>query len=118
MTHDTMSSKKGFVIGQKGVSYGLQPAPAKKPAQRKPSMFGNDDDDDDLANDRNAVIRAQQGVKRGDAKVCAHGHLPSCTPSWASDQQSTTETIHLVHIAFLRPGRDAPSEGGAWHACR
>lgn len=66
-----MSTKKGFVIGQKGVTYGLQPAPAKKPAQRKPSMFGDDIDDDELTNDRNAAIRAQQGVKRGDAKVCA-----------------------------------------------
>eukprot|EP00892_Ulva_mutabilis_P007341 jgi/Ulvmu1/497/UM001_0505.1 len=64
-----MSNKKAFVIGQKGVKYGLQSAPATKPAQRKPSMFGNDDDEDSLANDRNAAIRAQQGVKRGDARV-------------------------------------------------
>lgn len=67
-----MSTKKGFVIGQKGVTYGLQAAPAaKKAPQRKPSMFGNADDDDELANDRNAAIRAQQGVKRGDARVCS-----------------------------------------------
>lgn len=70
-----MASKKGFVIGQKGVKYGLQPAAAKQPANRKPSMFGNAEDDDELANDRNAAVRAQQGVKRGDARVCSMPHV-------------------------------------------
>jgi hypothetical protein len=59
------------IVGEKGVKYGLQ-APKNASKKGKLAMFGGSDDEDEQPTDRNAAIRAQQGVKRSDAKVCFH----------------------------------------------
>lgn len=60
------------VVGQQGVKYGLQ-APAAtqegKPKKKVGMFAGSDDDEDAAAQDMNAAVRAQQGVKRADAQV-------------------------------------------------
>ena len=65
-----MSNVKNMILGKKGVTYGLQVAGKQQvPEKAKPSIFGGFAGEDDLAVDRNAAVRAQQGVKRSDAKV-------------------------------------------------
>ena len=65
------SGKKMSIVGQKGVKYGLQAPATSKEGQpkKKAAMFGGSDDEDAAAQDINAVVRAQQGVKRADAQV-------------------------------------------------
>ena len=59
------------IVGEKGVQYGLQARKGADAAPKKQSlaMFGGSDDEEEIAPDRNAAIRAQQGTKRSDAKV-------------------------------------------------
>jgi hypothetical protein len=66
-----MSNGKQMIVGKKGVTYGLQVTSNQKAtAKAKPSIFGACTGEDDLSSDMNAAVRAQQGVKRSDAKVC------------------------------------------------
>lgn len=61
-----------MIIGTKGATYGLQSKGNQKQQQKaKPSIFGGFDGEEDHTFDKNAAVRAQQGVKRSDAKVCS-----------------------------------------------
>lgn len=61
---------KGPIVGEKGVTYGLQTAQDAAKKKKKLAVFGgSEDDEDEQPMDRNAAFRAQQGVKRSDAKV-------------------------------------------------
>lgn len=66
-----MSNGKKMILGQKGVTYGLQVQSNQKVPEKKakPSIFGGFAGEDNLSVDMNAAVRAQQGVKRSDAKV-------------------------------------------------
>lgn len=67
---EMLGGKSMPIVGQKGVKYGLQAPAAAKKAQKTKGMFaGSDDEADTDVNDLNAAVRAQQGVKRSDAKV-------------------------------------------------
>ena len=72
---DMSRDAKVPIVGHAGVQYGLQ-APAAAPAAKhatgsargKLAMFQGSDEEDE-ASDRNAAVRAQQGIKRSQAKV-------------------------------------------------
>jgi hypothetical protein len=88
-----MADGKKMIIGKKGVTYGLQAAGRKssEQARSKPSVFGSFEGEDALAADKNAAVRAQQGVKRSDAKV----GRPSLVFAFASEH--TAEHSQFGH---------------------
>jgi hypothetical protein len=63
-----LGGKSVPLVGQQGVKYGLQAPATSKKALKTKALFAGSDDDADV-NDLNAAVRAQQGVKRSDAKV-------------------------------------------------
>lgn len=98
-----------MIFGKKGVTYGLQvPGKQQAPEKAKPSIFGGFAGEDDLAVDRNAAVRAQQGVKRSDAKVRPENnhectwcvHLPQLMATVCQTPDQKTECMALPH-AFL-----------------
>jgi hypothetical protein len=84
-------------VGEHGVKYGLQaPKAQPKKPQGKLVMFQGSDEEDEAA-DRNAAVRAQQGVKRSQAKV-----------SWLSRFSVPCRSKMLEHgllVTALQPPR-------------
>lgn len=66
-----MKMSNSMLIGQKGVKYGLQVRQPKKPSQtpaKKPSIFEDDDSDEDQPNVEQQIAR-QASRKQTDKKV-------------------------------------------------
>jgi hypothetical protein len=75
-----------MLIGQKGVKYGLQVRQAAKPAaapdaaKKKPSVFGDEDSEDEAPNVEQQIAR-QAARKQDDKKVRrAFVYSPSAGP--------------------------------------
>lgn len=67
-----------MIIGQKGVKYGLEvrkPNETAKAAEKKPSVFGDDDSGDDEDNVE-AQIARQAERKKNDRKVRSPALFP------------------------------------------
>ena len=97
-----MDLRKGPIVGQKGVKYGLQKPGARPAPQQAPkaaAIFGDDSDDDDVGQQ----IMRQAERKRQESKVGPN--TPSCRGSAraASLQRALPSTPSPFAFDLLSP---------------